>query len=243
MTITSDATVGQLAAKHPVATRVFSRHAIDYCCGGGRSLQEACEENGLDTEALLEEIKNELAISNVLEENWDEAPLDDVIEHILSAYHGPLAEELPRLASMARKVLAVHRDKDPERLSEILAVYLGLKTELEQHMAKEEQILFPLIKSGQGATADGPISVMEREHESAATALRRLRELTNDYEVPEKACNTWRALWQGLAALEKSLHRHIHLENHILFPRALEPGTHWEGKASISSSTTRGSLS
>jgi regulator of cell morphogenesis and NO signaling len=126
---------------------------------------------------------------------------------------------------MARKVLAVHGDKDRERLSEILDVYLGLKADLEQHMAKEEQILFPLIQSGQGALANGPISVMEREHDSAATALRRLRELTNDYEVPKEACDTWRALWHGLAALEESLHRHIHLENNILFPRALKAWT------------------
>jgi regulator of cell morphogenesis and NO signaling len=208
-----------------VATRVFSRHAIDYCCGGGRPLQEACEEKGLDTEALLGEVEEELETSDVLEESWDEAPLNDIIEHILAAYHAPLAEELPRLASMARKVLAVHGDKDRERLSEILDVYLGLKADLEQHMAKEEQILFPLIQSGQGALANGPISVMEREHDSAATALRRLRELTNDYEVPKEACNTWRALWHGLAALEESLHRHIHLENNILFPRALKAWT------------------
>lgn len=100
-------------------------------------------------------------------------------------------------------------------------VYLGLKGELEEHMAKEEQILFPMIKQGSGAMAGAPISVMEHEHDSAAGALRRLRELTNNYEVPADACNTWRALWDGLAGLEESLKEHIHLENNILFPRAL----------------------
>jgi regulator of cell morphogenesis and NO signaling len=122
---------------------------------------------------------------------------------------------------MARKVVDVHRDKQPETLPELLSVYLGLKAELEQHMAKEEQILFPMIQSGQGSMATGPISVMEHEHDSAGGALRRLRELTSGYEVPAEACNTWRALWHGLAALEESLHQHIHLENNILFPRAL----------------------
>lgn len=223
MTITSERRVGEIAAEHPLSTRVFARHGIDYCCGGGRPLGRVCEEKGLDTDQVLEEIRTELTASNDSEVRWDQAPLSDLIEHILYAYHRPLSEELPRLEAMARKVHAVHGDKEPKMLSELLGVYLGLKAELEDHMAKEEQILFPMIKRGQGAMADGPISVMEHEHQSAAAALGRLRELTSDYEVPAAACNTWRALWHGLAALEESLHRHIHLENNILFPRALEP--------------------
>jgi regulator of cell morphogenesis and NO signaling len=221
MSINATTTVGQLAAKHPLTTRVFARHGIDYCCGGGRPLGQVCDEKGLDTESVLQEIRKELETPGCSDEHWDEAPLGDLIEHILAAYHRPLYEELPRLESMARKVLDVHRDKDPERLSELLSVYLGLKAELDQHMAKEEQILFPMIRQGQGAMADGPIAVMEHEHDSAATALRRLHELTGGYQVPAEACNTWRALWHGLAALEGSLQQHIHLENNILFPRAL----------------------
>ena len=221
MSVTVETKVGQVAAEHPLATRVFARHGIDFCCGGGRPLGEVCEEKGLDAQAVLEEIRSELEAPGGSEVRWDQAPLGDLIGHILSAYHQPLKEELPRLESMARKVLDVHGDKDPERLAELLSVYLELKFELDQHVAKEEQILFPMIDSGQGAMADGPISVMRLEHDSAAAALRRLRELTNGYEVPAQACNTWRALWHGLAALEESLHRHIHLENNILFPRAL----------------------
>jgi regulator of cell morphogenesis and NO signaling len=221
MSITIDTTVGQLAVEHPLATRVFARHGIDYCCGGGRPLGQVCHEMGLDTEGVLYEIRQELATPDVSEVRWDQAPLGALIEHILVTFHRPLHEELPRLESMARKVVDVHRDKDPERLDELLTVYLRLKAELDQHMAKEEQILFPMIRQGQGAMAGGPVSVMQREHDSAATALRRLHELTNGYEVPPEACNTWRALWHGLAALEESLHRHIHLENNILFPRAL----------------------
>jgi regulator of cell morphogenesis and NO signaling len=106
-------------------------------------------------------------------------------------------------------------------LAELLAVFLGLKAELEPHMEKEEQILFPMIERRQGVLADGPVEVMREEHDRAGRALKRLRELTNDYEVPPRACNTWRALWHGLAALEESLHQHIHLENNVLFPRAL----------------------
>ncbi len=221
MMIQSDSIVGQLAAEHPLATRVFHRHGIDFCCDGGRKLQEACAAQGVDTGMVLEEIRKELSNTTIPEERWDQAPLEDLVQHILVAYHGPLKEELPRLESMARKVLEVHGDKDPETLSEVVEVYAGLKAELSQHMVKEEQILFPMIEQGQGAMAGGPVSMMKHEHDSAGAALRRLRELTKDYQVPPGACNTWRALWHGLAALEESLHQHIHLENNILFPRAL----------------------
>ena len=221
MMIQSDSKVGQLAAEHPLATRVFHRHGIDFCCDGGRKLQEACAAQGVDTGMVLEEIRKELSNTTIPEERWGQAPLEDLVQHILVAYHGPLKEELPRLESMARKVLEVHGDKDPETLSEVVEVYAGLKAELSQHMVKEEKILFPMIEQGQGAMAGGPVSVMKQEHDSAGAALRRLRELTKDYQVPPGACNTWRALWHGLAALEESLHQHIHLENNILFPRAL----------------------
>lgn len=221
MNVDRNNTVGQIATEAPLATRVFSRHGIDYCCGGGIPLGEACEKKGLDVEAVLEEIHAETSQSDAPGERWDHAPIEDLVTHILNDYHQPLHEELPQLEAMARKVAEVHHDKEPEMLPELLSVYLGLKAELDQHMAKEEQILFPMIQRGQGAMAQGPIFVMEEEHEHAGSALRKLRTLTKDYTVPPEACNTWRALWHRLAALEESLHRHIHLENNILFPRAL----------------------
>ena len=221
MIITSDKRIGHIAAEHPLATRVFARHQIDYCCGGGKSLHDVCAMKGLDTDTIVSEIQKELDQSDSEVFHWDKVKLDDIIDHILADYHRPLKEELPRLVAMAQKVLNVHKDKDPEMLTELTEVILGLQAELEQHMAKEEQILFPMIKQGKGARADGPIAVMLQEHESAGAALKRLRELTHDYDVPVNACNTWRALWHGLAALEESLHQHIHLENNILFPKAL----------------------
>jgi len=159
--------------------------------------------------------------TSVEDEAWGETPLRELIDHILSAFHGPLRHELPRLESLARQVLEAHGAEDPATLEEVNSTFLGLKAEMEDHMAKEEQILFPMIERGQGFMADGPIAVMEQEHDSAQRALRRLRELTNDYEAPVEADGTWKALCHGLAALEESLHRHIHLENDILFPRAL----------------------
>lgn len=221
MTIQSDTPVGQIAAEYPLATKVFARHGMDFCCGGGKPIAEVCETKGLDVDAVLAEITEAVSSSDSDLERWDQAPLDDLIEHILVAYHAPLREELPRLEFMARKVNQVHGDKMPRELPELLSTILGLRAELEQHMLKEEQILFPLIGQGKGPMAGGPVAVMEQEHQAAGDALKRLRELTNDYEVPAAACNTWRALWHGLANLEERTHEHIHLENNILFPRAL----------------------
>ncbi|MBD3868572.1 MAG: iron-sulfur cluster repair di-iron protein [Acidobacteria bacterium] len=220
MTMDTLTTVGEIATEHPLATRVFARHGIDFCCGGGVSLKEACETRGLDLDLVLAEIEKETGEGPNDTRRWDQEPLTDLIDHILVTYHRPLDEELPRLHDMAVKVLDVHRDKAEQTLTDLLATYQALKAELEQHMAKEEQILFPMIRQGRGAMAGGPIHVMEAEHESAGAALARLRSLTNDYQVPEEACNTWRALWHGLQALEHELHSHIHLENNILFPRA-----------------------
>lgn len=221
MTISRDTQVGQLAAHYPLATRVFARHGIDFCCGGGQPLTTVCKTKGLDVETILAEIEATLDDTASPAEHWNEAPLGELIDHILVNFHRPLYEELPRLESMARRVLEVHHDKDPKRLISLVNVFLGLESELKQHMLKEEQVLFPMIKQGQGRQTEAPIAVMEQEHESAGTALKKLRVLTDDYEVPAEACNTWRALWHGLAALESDLHQHIHLENNILFPRAL----------------------
>lgn len=221
MSVSIEQKVGVLAAEHPAATRVFARHGIDFCCGGGRPLGEVCRTKGLDPDAVMEEIRREVGGHPEAETDWNRAPLPDLIHHIVQTYHRALDEELPRLEAMARKVHRVHGDKDPERLTELLSVYLALKDELQLHMMKEEQVLFPAIERGQGALAGGPISAMEHEHEDAGLALGRLRELTDDYRPPAGACNTWRALWHGLAELETMMHEHIHLENNILFPRAL----------------------
>ena len=221
MKIDGTSRVGDIATEQPLATRVFARHGIDFCCGGGAPIGVVCEAKGLDTDLVLEEIAAELSVTDADVQRWDRASLDELIDHILDAYHGPLREELPRLEFMARKVARVHGDKLPDVLPQLLSTFLALKSELESHMVKEEQVLFPLIRQGRGGMAGAPISVMEHEHASAGAALAHLRELTSGFEVPVGACNTWRALWFGLAALEESLHQHIHLENNILFPRSL----------------------
>lgn len=221
MKIDKDEQIGQLAVQYPAVTKIFSRYKIDFCCKGNVSLQESCNKKGLNTEQIIEEIQDILNTPTENIDNWKNASLSDLIDHILVTYHRPLDTELPRLLEMAERVLTVHKDKAPEMLSELAQSVSNLKAELEPHMNKEEQILFPMIKNGQAAMAQGPINVMLQEHDIAGDILKRIRELTNDFQVPENACNTWRALWHGLADIEDSLHIHIHLENNILFPRAL----------------------
>jgi len=219
MTIDRQTPVGEIAARHPMATRVFERHGIDFCCGGGRALAEACERKGADVSVVIGEIEKELAGPAKDTVRWDQAPLMDLVDHIVVTYHRPLDEELPRLEKMAAKVLKVHGEKRPEMLSGVFETVHALKDELESHMHKEEEILFPLIREGHGAMALDAIDEMEHEHVAAGEGLAKLRELTSGYTVPEEACNTWTALWHGLSDLERALHAHIHLENNILFPR------------------------
>lgn len=221
MDITPASRVGDIAARHPLSTRVFARHRIDFCCGGGIALERACEERGLDVDRVLDEIAGELRSASSETQAWSDAPTPELIRHIVDAYHVPLREELPRLEAMALKVARVHADKDPERLPALAETVLALRTELEDHMRREETELFPALleRSDDAPAAAVPPSYLD-EHESAGRALARIRELTDEFRVPEQACNTWRALWHALADLERTMHQHVHLENNILFRRA-----------------------
>ncbi len=221
MNISASTKIGVVATEYPLATRVFARHGIDFCCGGGKPISAACESAGVDTSTILDELGQELQEAPANAVRWDEVPLGDLIDHILVTYHEPLKEELPRLEMMCRKVHKVHGHRDPERLAGILRTLLEIKADIEQHLPKEEQILFPMIRRGQGHMAEGPISVMEMEHDALGGMLVNMRRLTDDFTFPDDACNTWRALWVGLETLERDLHEHIHLENNILHKRAL----------------------
>lgn len=212
-------TVRELSTTRPEAVKVFQRHGIDFCCGGGRTLTEACLAKGVDPSGILDEIAAEESRTTTPAIRWDRVPLAELIDHILDRYHEPLKEDLPRLEAMARRVLQVHGHKD-EDLEPLLAIIVALRADLEPHMEKEERILFPWIRSGRGATAQGPIAVMLAEHDDVAALLVDLRTLTKDFEVPEGACATWTALWRGLEALDRDLREHIALENNVLFPGA-----------------------
>lgn len=212
-------TLGQVAAAHPAATHVFLRHRLDFCCRGGQHLEEACHAAGLDPEMVITEIGEEEA--QTPGQSWKEKPLSELVEFILTRFHDALRRDLPALLEAAQKVERVHAGKDscPHGLAEHLE---RLDVEIREHLAKEEQILFPAIKGGaRGAKIQMPIRVMMHEHEDHGANLQRLRELTSDFTAPPEACATWRALYSLLAKFEAELMEHIHLENNVLFPRAL----------------------
>ncbi len=227
-TLTADRTVGELVAEAPGLSRVFQRYQLDFCCQGGKTLREACHNKGLDLDAVVEALATELEAHPASGDNPADLPPSKLVDHIVETHHGFLRRELPRLHAMAKRVAQVHGGHTPS-LVEVFEVFEGLFIELDSHMMKEEQVLFPAIKmlAGEAESAqafagplDGPISMMRHEHDDAGEALARLRELTHGYEPPEDACNTYRALFAGLADLEEDLHRHIHLENSVLFPAA-----------------------
>lgn len=233
MTITEQTTVGEVASTVPASVRVFQQFGIDFCCGGGKTLEQACREKGVALQGLLTDVeKAQQPAAASQARDWNSSSLAALIDHILNKHHEFLKAEMPRIAAMLAKVIQVHGNNHPESLHPLDEVYGGLNRELDEHMWKEENILFPLIKQLEqvhngrdgafpGMPVGGPIRMMEMEHESAGEALRQIRELTSAYTPPADACNTYRALLDGLRELEADLHEHIHLENNILFPRAL----------------------
>lgn len=224
-------TVGEYVKEQPSLSKVFEHYGIDYCCGGKKPLAEACQETGVVIDEVLRAL--EPAEGSVLageEMNWQEASLGEMIDHIYDHHHQYLYEVMPRLNRMANKVARVHGDKD-SRLQEVARTFEALQSELVTHMGKEEQVLFPYCRQLETAKAmprfhcgsiSNPIRVMETEHEQAGELLATMRNLTDGYTPPEWACNTYRALLDGLAEMEADIHQHIHEENNILFPKALQ---------------------
>jgi regulator of cell morphogenesis and NO signaling len=219
-----DRTVGELVAERPGRSRVFQSFQIDFCCQGGRTLREACQRKGVDLNAVVDQLEAEQAIPLATSRNPADLPPAELVEHILGTHHEYLWNELPRLRSMAERVARVHGGHTPS-LVEVFNVFCLLSEELAAHMMKEEKNLFPAIvdltRGGtEPVTLEGPLASMIHEHEDAGVALARLRELSHDFQPPPQACNTYRALFAGLADLEEDLHKHIHLENAVLFPQA-----------------------
>lgn len=214
--MTQASTLSELAVSQPAAARVFQRLRLDFCCGGRRSLADACQERGVDPEAVLRAIAAESAALPAV--RWDREPLPALIQHIVTAYHDPLREELPRLIALAKKVETRHAGhaECPRGLAQELE---AMRSDALDHLDKEEGMLFPMI--ARGDSAQGPVRVLEEEHAQHAAHLSRLRALTRDFVPPDEGCTTWRALYLGLAELERALMEHMHLENNVLFPRSL----------------------
>jgi regulator of cell morphogenesis and NO signaling len=209
--LTAAQSLGQIAVHLPGATAVFRRLKLDFCCGGQISLAQAARDKGLDLQAVLVELA-------ALQRPEPAPALTDpaaLIDHILSRYHEVHRQQLPELVRMARRVEAVHRDK-PEVPAGLAALLEDMEAELLSHMLKEEAILFPAIRSG-SEFVHGPIAVMRAEHVEHGARLDGVLALTHGATPPAGACNTWRALYAGIAQLNDDLINHIHLENNLLF--------------------------
>ena len=234
--ITTDMTVRDVANELPQSTRLFEKLKIDYCCGGNRTLAEGCVSAGVDVYEVIQMLAEETKLNATDEDalNFQTASLPQLITHILDTHHVFTKSEMDRLQLLADKVLNAHGGNHPElvHLDELLT---RLCDDLKPHMFKEEQVLFPYIMAmakaaeqhgvvpfGPFGTVNNPIRMMMREHDTAGEILRDLRALTSDYKVPADACISYQTLYQALENFEKDLHQHIHLENNILFPKALD---------------------
>ena len=230
----AEKTVREIALENPSSIRVFESLGIDYCCGGKRSLSDACANADIDIDRALDLLAKAKRNSPAPQSGeWSEKPLRDLIVHIVGKHHGFVRQETPRIESLLSKVAAKHGPAHPE-IVQIEPLFTAIGQELSTHMFKEEQILFPYIERMEQAVRSGdpmpvacfdsvkrPIANMIAEHENAGALLARIRELSDGYTVPDGVCPSFLALYRGLEEFERDLHQHIHLENNILFPRAI----------------------
>jgi len=221
-------TIAEIVTEDISKAGVFKKYGLDFCCGGGRSIEEACSKKGIDMEALirdLESVKSRTGDRPVRFHSW---PMHLLVDYILEVHHNYVRENLPVLRQFAAKVAKVHAHADPELLR-IQELVEEMAADLEMHMRKEEEILFPMIKklsARQEIDAEtlhmilhGPVPVMEAEHENVGDIIKEIRERSHQFTPPGHACNTYKALYFKLEEFEDDLFRHIHLENNILFEK------------------------
>lgn len=226
--IDTTVSLGELVTEHPELARELERRGLDYCCGGQRSLAEACAAQGSDAAAVAAELA--AVAGPAAPDGW--ATLDPIglVEHLLATHHRYLWEELPRIDALVEKIVAVHGSRHPE-LVDVADCFGAIRADLEPHMLKEERVLFPMIRDLVAAagsadpapafhcgTLRNPINVMEREHDAVGGLLARLRELTDGYRTPDDGCATYRTCFAALEELEADTHLHVHKENNVLFP-------------------------
>jgi regulator of cell morphogenesis and NO signaling len=212
-----DKRLGFIAKTIPGATGVFHKYQLDFCCGGNKTLGEVSANSRIDPQVICDELDALLAF-NSTEASWDQASNIELIDHILMRYHDVHRQQLPELIRLANRVEAVHFEH-PECPHGLANYIEKMQVELEQHMCKEENVLFPMLKNGAGQMASGPVFMMRREHDDHGEHLAMLEHITYGIQHPKGACNTWRALYLGLRTFKEDLMEHIHLENNILFDR------------------------
>jgi regulator of cell morphogenesis and NO signaling len=236
--ITAQTTVRDVVAKYPKARAVFEKYGIDYCCGGEKKIEEAVQGKPVTFEELSAELNDAMNrpwAADDTARDWSTASLSELADYIEESHHIFMKAQLPRLRDILMAVEQAHGKRHGEMLKELRGIYDGLQWEIGQHLMKEELVLFPFIRRVETFVHEGgeepivhcgtiqnPIRQMEHEHENAGEALAKMRRLTSDYLLPEDACSTFLALYEGLEAMEADLHEHIHLENNILFPRSVE---------------------
>jgi regulator of cell morphogenesis and NO signaling len=233
MRVHAHESLGEIVAADYRAAAVFERFGLDFCCGGSKTLHDACQQRTLDLEALLRELSDLPEDERATDATANAWPLDALIEHIVARHHAYVKTALPTLAAHATRIAAVHGARNPA-LKEVARLVDEIAGAMSQHMMKEEQILFPYIRSLVDAerggvpiaaspfgTVHNPIRMMETEHQEAGDQIRRIRKLTGDYSLPLFACTTYRICFKELQEFERDLHWHVHLENNVLFPRAI----------------------
>lgn len=211
-------TLGELAARVPFATKLFHKHQLDFCCRGNQSLHEACRGKGVEEGQLVEELQH--LMRNKENMDWETVSNTALTRHIVDKYHSSLRATVPDILRLARKVEAVHANHPacPSGLSDVLS---AIWQDLDFHMEKEERVLFPMMSETWGSVADvaGPIRQMMIEHSDHGESISRLRQICNDFQIPNNACNSWKALYSSLSAFVEELVEHIHIENNVLFKR------------------------
>lgn len=234
MSFTGETQVKDIALSDPRARQVLEDAHVDYCCGGGKSLHDACAGVGVAAEEILERLRENSKSVNAGAANWTSAALSDLTRHIRDTHHQYVRAAIPRIQELLNKVNAKHGPNHAE-IPAIRDLFAQVGREMITHMQKEEQILFPYIDAVERAangngeveppffqTVRNPIQMMMKEHDSAGDLVRQIREASGEYTPPADACTTFKALYQDLRQFEADLHEHVHLENNILFPRAVE---------------------
>ena len=230
--LSPDSTLGQIVTDHPDLALELERRGLDYCCGGARTIEEACQDVGLDAGEVVSELES---IEAGPPEEWAAFGPAALVEHLERTHHAHLHEELPRLSALAAKVASVHGANHAELIA-VREAFDAFRADLEPHLAKEEQVLFPMIReldgvSGGPSSYDGSleesISVMLMEHDRAGVLLAELRRYTQDYTIPADACTSYEALYRGLRHLEADTHLHVHKENNRLIPLVRELESRW----------------
>lgn len=221
-------TIGDIVAQDFRTASVFKEAGIDFCCGGKKTLEEACAEKGIDSAAFLKKLENIGNLEGTINHNFNEWQPGFLCDYIVNVHHTFVRKTLPELVFYTQKIARVHGDRHPE-LYEVADLFIQVNNELLQHMKKEEDVLFPAVKeffgNGSGRSAAiirSEITLLLGEHEFAGGAMDRINAITDGYELPEDACNSYRVAFGMLEKFEDDLHTHVHLENNILFPKTLD---------------------